>query len=83
MIELNGITVIVGLLLIIIGPASGIWSGLKINTVTQRLDSMTERWDEEHKDIRSWLRGLQGKAEEGAQDISAIKAVMQDRKDRE
>jgi len=81
-IELNGITVVIGLLLIIIGPASGIWSGLKINAVTQRLDSMSERWDDDHKDIRSWLRSLQGKVEENVGEVSAIKAVMEDRKDR-
>lgn len=82
MVEINAVTAIIGLLLILVGPASGIWSGLKINTVTQRLDMMAKSWDEDHKDIRSWLKGLQAEVKDNNSDISGIKAVMDDRKNR-
>lgn len=78
MIEVNILTAIVGLLLVIIGPASGIWSGLKTNAVSQRIDMMSDGIE----DIRSWLKGLQGEVKENTSNISAIKAVMEDREKR-
>lgn len=82
MIELSGVTVVIGLLLILVGPASGIWSGLKIDAVTKRLESMSERWDEDHKDIREWLKNLQDKVADNSESIVGITAVMKDRKER-
>jgi len=81
-IELNIFTVLIGLVMIIIGPASGIWSGLKINTVTQRLDLLVKGWDEDRADTRSWLNNLQEKTEDNTKHIGEVKAVMEDRKDR-
>lgn len=76
MIEINGLMAAIALALIIIGPASGVWSGLLIKNLTQRIQ-------EDREDTRSWLKGLQSTVEGNTSDISGIKAVMEDRKDRE
>ncbi len=78
MIEINAVIAVIALLLIIVGPASGIWSGLKISAVSQRIDTMSDGIE----DIRSWLKGMQGEVGENKSDISAIKAVMEDREKR-
>lgn len=90
MIEVNAIVAVVGLLLILVGPMSGIWSGLKINSVTQRLDVLVKSWDENRANDRDWLKDLEEEAkelrektEENSGSIKEVIAIMRERDKRE
>ena len=82
MIELNSVTAIFALLLILVSPISGIWSGLKISAVTQRLDLVVAGWKEERRAINARLDKLQTKSEGNSNSIASIEGIMEDRKDR-
>ncbi len=72
-IEINGLTATIALALIIIGPASGVWSGLLIKNLT----AIVKEYKEETSIL---LKELQRKTAENAEAISAIEAVMEYRK---
>ncbi|MEE8114709.1 MAG: hypothetical protein V3T23_10180 [Nitrososphaerales archaeon] len=80
--ELSILWILLGIGILLIGPASGVWSGLKINGVSQKLDLLSKQWDGEREDIRSWLGKLQTKTQENEKEIGEVVAVMKDRKDR-
>ena len=77
--NLNVLWVLLGLAILVVGPASGVWSGILVKGLGDRLDAMAKNWDEERKDLREWLKSLQHKADSNATDI----AVLKDRTDRE
>jgi len=75
MIEISAVQALIALCFVVIGPASGVWSGLLIKNLTQRIE-------EDREDTRSWLKGLQSKTDENSKNIAEVIAVMQDRKNR-
>ena len=79
MIELNSMTVIIGLLFILIGPASGIWSGFKMNMIVQRLDFMAKQNNRDREETREWLKDLQLETSENRDAVNLLK----DRQERE
>jgi hypothetical protein len=74
-IEISGLQALIALCFVILGPASGVWSGLLIKNLTQRIG-------EDRDDTRSWLKGLQAKMEENTKNIAEVIAVMKDRQER-
>ncbi len=73
--------ILVGLAVLVLGPAGGVWAGMRqsVRSIGERIDTMVEHWETDREDTREWLKALQIKTDSNATDI----AVLKDRTDRE
>ncbi len=85
--------IFIGIAIVLVGPASGVWTNLRIkNVVIQmeasnasfntQLKTFIDTWKDEREDTKLWLKGLQEKTSDNEKAIGEVIAVMKDRQDR-
>ena len=78
--DLSALWIILGIGVLILGPAGGVFMGIKgsVGRIEATLKQFMESVSKDREDTRMWLKSLQGKTDTNETDI----AILMDRQDR-
>lgn len=79
--ELNAFWTIIGILVLMLGPAGAAWVGAngRIKSVERAVNSLKESVQEDAQDLRDWLKSLESRTRETDAQLRELRAVQTDR----